>query len=184
LAFGGQINGAAASAATGNDDTNGGSFGLHDSSVAYLHHHDDSDRLVHTVNPHWSDFFGVGWLAAPNDGGNAPIFRMRHPWGCLGPVCAGQTWSTFIPVWAGAETLDFGGGYSAIFVRHAQIRFIHSFGGGWILQLAIEDLNGGAIVGSGGGDALAARTVGGGTAAPVLSSRQLVVRRSSGLTLL
>ena len=158
FAFGGQINGAAAAAAPpGNDGVNGGAFSLHARQ---------SRIFIATTTPtDWGtlatriegDFFGFA--------GNAPLFRLRHAWGCLGPVCAGQTWSTFMPVWAGAETLDFGGAFSSIFVRHAQIRFTHSFGGGWVMQLAIEDPNGGAAFGSGGGDALAAVGAGVATAA-------------------
>ena len=82
-----------------------------------------------------TDFFGAG-----------NTLRLRHAYGSLGPVLAGQTWSTFMPVFAGADTLDFGGPTGQIFVRQAQIRYNHNFGGGLVLQLAIEDPTGDAIL--------------------------------------
>jgi len=83
-----------------------------------------------------TDFFGAG-----------NVLRLRHAYGTLGPVLAGQTWSTFMPVFAGADTLDFGGPTGQIFVRQAQIRYTHNFGGGLELQLALEDPGPDLIVG-------------------------------------
>lgn len=81
------------------------------------------------------DFFGLD----VNGINVAPEFRLRHAYGSLGPVLAGQTWSTWMPVWAGAETLDFGGAISGIFVRQTQVRYTHHFGGGFFMQAAIEN---------------------------------------------
>jgi len=73
-----------------------------------------------------------GWFANSE-------FRIRHAYGELGPVLAGQTWSTFNPVWAGAETIDFGGDVGANGVRTAQLRYTHVFPGGFTIMAALED---------------------------------------------
>ncbi len=83
-----------------------------------------------------TDFFGAG-----------NVLRLRHAYGTLGPVLAGQTWSTFMPVFAGADTLDFGGPTGQIFIRQAMIRYTHNFGGGLELQLALEDPGPDLIIG-------------------------------------
>lgn len=78
--------------------------------------------------------------------GPSNTLRLRHAFGTLGPVLAGQTWSTFMPVFAGADTLDFGGPTGQIFVRQAQVRYSHNFGGGLVLQLALEDPSGDGVL--------------------------------------
>ena len=70
---------------------------------------------------------------------NSNSFRLRHAYGRLGPVLAGQTWSNFMALHALPETLDFAGPSGDIFVRQAQIRYTHSFGGGTALVLSIEN---------------------------------------------
>lgn len=87
--------------------------------------------------------FGTGFAA-----GTAPgVLRLRHAYGTLGPVLAGHTWTTFMPVFAGPDTLDFGGPTGQIFVRQALIRYTHNFGGGLTLEAALEDPSGDIIVG-------------------------------------
>ncbi len=87
--------------------------------------------------------FGTGFAA-----GTAPgVLRLRHAYGTLGPVLSGQTWTTFMPVFAVADTLDFGGPTGQIFVRQAQIRYTHNFGGGLTLEAALEDPSGDIIIG-------------------------------------
>jgi hypothetical protein len=69
------------------------------------------------------------------------ILRLRHAYGTLGPVLAGQTWSTFYPVFAWPELLDDGGpalGANPGPTRRAQIRYTHNFGGGLTADLALE----------------------------------------------
>lgn len=78
------------------------------------------------------DFFG-------NAATGVGIFRMRHAYGELGPVLAGQTWSTFMILEGLPDTIDFGGPPGQIFVRQAMVRYTYSFGGGTTLQLAIEE---------------------------------------------
>ena len=70
---------------------------------------------------------------------NSNSFRLRHAYGRLGPVLAGQTWTTFMALHALPETLDFAGPAGQIFVRQGQIRYTHSFGGGTLLMLSVEN---------------------------------------------
>ena len=70
---------------------------------------------------------------------NSNSFRLRHAYGRLGPVLAGQTWSNFMALHALPETLDFAGPTGDIFVRQAQIRYTHSFGGGTALVVSVEN---------------------------------------------
>lgn len=69
------------------------------------------------------------------------ILRLRHAYGTLGPVLAGQTWSTFYPVFSWPELLDDGGpafGANPGPTRRAQVRYTHNFGGGLTADLALE----------------------------------------------
>jgi hypothetical protein len=69
------------------------------------------------------------------------ILRLRHAYGTLGPVLAGQTWSTFYPVFSWPELLDDGGpafGATGGPTRRAQVRYTHNFGGGLTADLALE----------------------------------------------
>jgi len=86
------------------------------------------------------DFFGGAGGAAKQDVSNSYEFRMRHAYGELGNLLAGQTWSTFQIVDALPETLDFGGPAAQIFVRQAQIRWTEPFNWG-SLQFAAENPN-------------------------------------------
>ncbi len=68
--------------------------------------------------------------------GNAP--RLRHAFGTLGNLLAGQTWTSFQPVYAYAEINDFGGPAGQIFVRQAQVRWKQPTDwGSW--QVALEN---------------------------------------------
>ena len=71
------------------------------------------------------DFFGTGGNQFIS---NSSTFRIRHAYGVLGPVLAGQTWSNFMDINDYPETLDFNGPAGQIFVRQAQIRYTHAFG--------------------------------------------------------
>jgi hypothetical protein len=87
-----------------------------------------------------TDFFGAG-----------NVLRLRHAYGVLGPVLAGQTWTTVLPVFALPDTLDFSGpvGYLGV-PRQAMVRYTHNFGGGWEGQVALEDPSGDVILGGTG----------------------------------
>ena len=82
------------------------------------------------------DFFGGGGTQTAS---NSNAFRLRQAYGRLGPVLAGQTWTTFMILSGLPNVLDFSGPAGVVFGRQAQIRYTHSFGGGWSLQLAVEN---------------------------------------------
>jgi len=66
------------------------------------------------------DFFGAdGNESTTNSSG----FRIRHAYGALGKLSAGQYWTNFFNEQAYVETLDFGGPVGEIFVRQAQLRW-------------------------------------------------------------
>ena len=75
------------------------------------------------------DFFGAdGNESSTNSNG----FRVRHAYGVLGNLLAGQTWTNFFDERAYAETLDFGGPAGQVFVRQAQVRWTQAFSrGAW-----------------------------------------------------
>ncbi len=81
------------------------------------------------------DFFGTGGNQTVS---NSYGFRLRHAYGQLGNLLAGQTWSTFMNAGALPETIDFGGPAASIFIRQAQLRWTQPFAmGNW--QIAIEN---------------------------------------------
>jgi len=65
------------------------------------------------------DFFGADSTESSNSNG----FRVRHAFGSLGRLLAGQTWTNFFNEQAYIETLDFGGPVGEIFVRQSQFRW-------------------------------------------------------------
>jgi hypothetical protein len=79
------------------------------------------------------DFFGApGNESVSNSNG----LRMRHAYGTLGGLLAGQTWTTFSDPATYPETLDFGGPVGVIFARQAQVRWTQPFAGGqWSIAL-------------------------------------------------
>lgn len=67
---------------------------------------------------------------------NSHNLRVRHAYGSIGGLLAGQTWSNFMDVGALPDTLDFGGPAGQIFVRQAQVRWTQPFSGGqWSVAL-------------------------------------------------
>ena len=75
-----------------------------------------------------TDFYG---------GGNA--LRLRHAYGQLGPVLAGQTWTLFQDEDTFADTVDFDGPVGVASTRKAQVRYGQSLGGGLTGQFGIEE---------------------------------------------
>src|SRR5882762_1827742 len=79
------------------------------------------------VNTHVEfDFYGADGNESVS---NSHGFRLRHAYGTLGPLLAGQTWTNFMYVPSLPETLDFGGPVGQIFDRQAQVRWTQPFGG-------------------------------------------------------
>ncbi|MGH8750299.1 MAG: DcaP family trimeric outer membrane transporter [Burkholderiales bacterium] len=54
---------------------------------------------------------------------NGASFRLRHAYGQLGNLLAGQFWTTFMDVPTIPETADFGGPASQVFVRQPIVRY-------------------------------------------------------------
>ncbi|MFL6663130.1 MAG: DcaP family trimeric outer membrane transporter [Rhizobacter sp.] len=79
------------------------------------------------------DLFG----AAGNETvSNSHGLRVRHAYGTLGGLLAGQTWTTFSDPATYPDTLDFGGPAGVIFARQAQVRWTQKFGAGqWSVAL-------------------------------------------------
>jgi outer membrane DcaP-like protein len=71
------------------------------------------------------DFFGAGGNQFFS---NSSSFRLRHAYGVLGPVLAGQTNSNFYNVDDNPETLDFQGPAGQIFARQPQVRYTQTLG--------------------------------------------------------
>jgi hypothetical protein len=66
------------------------------------------------------DFEGVGGSELTS---NSSAFRLRHAFGELGPILAGQTWSNFMDPQSAPETTDFNGPAGQIFIRQPQLRY-------------------------------------------------------------
>jgi len=67
---------------------------------------------------------------------NSHGLRVRHAYGTLGNLLAGQTWTTFSDPAVYPETLDFGGPAGQIFARQAQLRWTQPHAlGTWSLAL-------------------------------------------------
>jgi len=71
--------------------------------------------------------------------GEGDTYRLRHAYGQLGKVLAGQTWSTMVDMEANPEDIDFEGLNGRVNVRQPQLRFFPSFGENLELAIAIED---------------------------------------------
>jgi hypothetical protein len=85
------------------------------------------------------DFFGA-----------ANTIRLRHAYGSLGPVLAGQTDTTWRQLFAEPELIDFAGPVGApsvVLQRQALIRYHHNFGAGTVLEAALDDPTGDIIAG-------------------------------------
>lgn len=86
-----------------------------------------------------TDFYG---------GGNA--LRLRHAYGSLGPVMAGQNWTIFGDEDTYASTLDFDGPVGVASARRPQIRYSMAPADGVAIQAAIEENAGGSVLGGEG----------------------------------
>ncbi|MDH3234241.1 MAG: DcaP family trimeric outer membrane transporter [Alphaproteobacteria bacterium] len=82
------------------------------------------------------DFFGAGGNQVVS---NSHSLRIRHAYGRLGPVLAGQTASTFGDASAYPQLLDFRKAFGRTFILQGVVRYTHNFGGGTTLALAVEN---------------------------------------------
>lgn len=79
------------------------------------------------------DFFGADGNEIVSNSNNV---RLRHGVASLGPLTAGQTWTTFMDPASLPETLDFGGPVGEAFVRQGLVRWTEKFNGGaWSVAL-------------------------------------------------
>lgn len=85
------------------------------------------------------DFFGAG---GNQNSSNSTSFRIRHAFGEIGRLTAGQTWSTFMDVSVVPDTLDFEGPNSELFVRQGQFRWTEPLGQGLTIAFAVENPEG------------------------------------------
>ncbi len=101
------------------------------------------------------DFFGGGGNERLS---NSTSFRLRHAYGQVGPVLAGQTWSLFMPLDSYPTTIDFFGPAGIPFLRQGQLRYTHKAGDGWTIAGSIENSEfaghdaAGNLIGSDGGN--------------------------------
>jgi DcaP outer membrane protein len=70
------------------------------------------------------DFYGADGNESVS---NSHGFRLRHAYGTLGHLLAGQTWTNFMNPASLPETVDFGGPVGQIFERQAQVRWTQAF---------------------------------------------------------
>jgi hypothetical protein len=82
------------------------------------------------------DFFGAGGNQVVS---NSDTLRVRHAWASLGPVMAGQNYSTFRFTHFEMSTFQDRGMAANGNGRQGQIRYTHKFGGGTALLLSVEN---------------------------------------------
>ena len=80
--------------------------------------------------------------------GDGKALRLRHAYGSLGPVLAGQTWTIFGDEDTYADTLDFDGPVGVASDRVPQIRYSAAPADDVAIQVAIEENGGGTVLGS------------------------------------
>ena len=70
---------------------------------------------------------------------NSTSFRLRHAFGSIGGLTAGQTWSNFMAIESYPGTVDFNGPAGLTFIRQAQLRYTAPIGDGFSLSCSIEN---------------------------------------------
>lgn len=85
------------------------------------------------------DFFGTG---GDEFASNSTTLRLRHAFGDLGPVLAGQTWSNFMDVESLPEVVDFNGPAGQIFIRQGQLRYTYTLATATRVSAAVENPQG------------------------------------------
>lgn len=85
------------------------------------------------------DFFGSARGNANTTNGEG--LQLRHAYGEVGGLLAGQTWSNFMDMDAYPESLDYIGPVGLSFVRQAQVRYSDAWNSNWSYALALEAPN-------------------------------------------
>jgi len=71
--------------------------------------------------------------------GSGNAFRLRHAYGAIGPVLAGQTWTSFMDEAGMPETLDFESPIGFPQIRTAQARYTNKLDSGDSFSFSVED---------------------------------------------
>ena len=79
---------------------------------------------------------------------NSVLFRLRHAYGTVGGLLAGQTWTTMIDLAAAPDTVDFNGPGTLALVRNPMLRYTFDLGQGMTFALAAENARGAQFGGS------------------------------------
>lgn len=107
-------------------DTSQTKLNVKESRLQFKVQHDDVTGVIEL------DFYGSGGNEVIS---NSTGPRIRHAFIKYNEWTVGQTWSTFMPLHALSETLDFGGPHvGEVFIRQSQIRYSK---GGW--SFAVEN---------------------------------------------
>src|SRR6202162_135532 len=107
----------------GNNERNQVKFGARESRLFVK---TNTPTAFGDLNTHVEfDFYGADGNESVS---NSHGFRLRHAYGTLGNLLAGQTWTNFMNPASLPDTLDFGGPVGQIFDRQAQVRWTQSFG--------------------------------------------------------
>lgn len=88
------------------------------------------------------DFFDENNSFGTEAAGNKTSFGLRHAYGELGPLLAGQTWTNFMDITAYGEKVDFTGPAGRTFIRQAQFRYTQKLDSGDRFAIALENPNG------------------------------------------
>ena len=107
----------------GNNERNQVKFGARESRLFVK---TNTPTSMGDLNTHVEfDFYGADGNESVS---NSHGFRLRHAYGTLGNLLAGQTWTNFMNPASLPDTLDFGGPVGQIFDRQAQVRWTQPFG--------------------------------------------------------
>lgn len=82
--------------------------------------------------------------------GSNSSFRIRHAFGTLKGLLAGQTWTTFMDESALPPTLDYNEPQALVFERVGQVRYSHGFGESTQGSIALEEPTGSVSSSAGG----------------------------------
>jgi hypothetical protein len=85
------------------------------------------------------DFFGTAGVQRSTNGDG---IQLRHAYGSVGPILAGQTWSNMMDVDSMPETLDYVGAAGSFLVRQAQIRYTRPLDENWTASASVENPEG------------------------------------------
>jgi hypothetical protein len=109
--------------AAGNNERNQVKFGARESRLFVK---TSTPTPLGDLNTHIeADFYGADGNESVS---NSHGLRLRHAYGTLGHLLAGQTWTNFMNPASLPDTVDFGGPVGQIFDRQAQVRWTQAFG--------------------------------------------------------